>query len=62
MEEPELYRLYLRRRPNEHFDFIIEADFSFGDDIEELGIRKFDLLMRVDGKYRSLITYLPSST
>ena len=60
MAEPELFRLYIRRRPNENLNFTIEPNFSFSEDLIELGIKKFDLLVKIDGECFFLIsiTYL----
>ena len=55
MAEPELFRLYIRRRPNENLNFTIEPNFSFSEDLIELGIKKFDLLVKIDGECFFLI-------
>ena len=65
MAEPELFRLYIRKRPNENLNFTIEPNFSFSEDLIELGIKKFDLLVKIDGECFFLISitylkYIPS--
>ena len=60
MAEPELFRVYIRRRPNENLNCTIEPNFSFSEDLIELGVKKFDLLVKIDGECFFLIsiTYL----
>ena len=60
MAEPELFRLYIRKRPNENLNFTIESNFSFSEDLIELGIKRIDLSVKIDGECFFLIsiTYL----